>query len=1100
MKEKPPLEDKVVDVVVNYFNEPKFWGFYSKCEYQIQNFSSLGRADVVLISEKNRIEAKNIGKSPPVLLDVIVECKREGVTGDGPDQLKSYLNVTGTRYGIFANTQAGPSQWEYFENQGRSRFLTITQSEFETALLREVNLIQADGQLVSDSAPKFFINRGANMKIRPTLYVGLGTTGVEILNYLRELNLNEYGQAGLPIFRYVSIETDENNTGKRPHIDGSNRIYGWHENGVPKIQKGLKPKPYEVNDVIHTSIPYTEPIRERIDPYSPVYDEHLAKWLDEGILDSESVKLAGAGAGNLRMAGRLSLWENWNNTVRPKLSQAYHAFLHPDGKNNAEGFLENHFNGTIEVDNQKHNVFIVGTLCGGTCSGMLLDIAYYFRYIGNADTRIYGIFTMYNEGLALGGDSTILLANCYASLVELDYYKRPKTQYQVRFPNGSYIDTDEAPFHIATFLSATNMSNWNCVNSDGLFDRTQLNRMAAKDLFARSLGIDALIEEDLANVPKRDHRFGKIRDGGAFIQYMFSSGVEIAGKEKNSTITSTDKEFTRILRNRWRNSPSATGFDNLEASVSLDNIRGDVSLKDDDVKPEDLELTPDMDLNVAEARVQHYLQPWTPNGKYGNTSKENSDQCRQQFREKLDRKLIDFEGHCQLISKRRLLQTIADRIKESRKELNDAVFCDVVQTAKDAVDNAIKVEETQTGVFRRGKTKSKQIDINQLRLTMRIRQQEYRDVLVDHWASRTLENMLTEIDDLHREVERQITAIERKFQLVLGVDSNFSDENVARTLSQRVIEKEQVEGLIDRLLRSEPDAFLWDVRKMLGESFNGLVPNLSFNKDVHRSSSPYQEFTPNYENYRLRFEQQGGTTRLFRYLLSQNDDEDLRFKTQAEFKEDFAIPHLQLLYQMESGYAISDILVAAQLKQAYDTAQNRYREGTEDPVHIDKASEKFDPDTIKEESLFNQRLEEIQVHWRACRELFRPIVQKIPGYFLHIEYVGNMSQHSGRDKNETLPFGVLAANVLGASGITETFIDNEQGWRELAKATPAFDNFRKQTLEVFRSLRGSHNDPDSLEYLIDRLNEIKKGSEREESVKFYKGYLALLENESVNQA
>ena len=111
-----------------------------------------------------------------------------------------------------------------------------------------------------------------------------------------------------------------------------------------------------------------------------------------------------------------------------------------------------------------------------------------------------------------------------------------------------------------------------------------------------------------------------------------------------------------------------------------------------------------------------------------------------------------------------------------------------------------------------------------------------------------------------------------------------------------------------------------------------------------------------------------------------------------------------------------------------------------------------------------------------------------------------MSQHSGREGNETLPFGVLAANVLGASGITETFIDNEQGWRELAKATPAFDNFRKQTLEVFRSLRGSHNDPDSFEYLIDRFNEIKKGSEREESVKFYKGYLALLENESVNQA
>ena len=362
-----------------------------------------------------------------------------------PDHLKSYLNVTATRYGIFANTQAGPSQWEYFENQGGSRFLAITQFQFETALLGEDNFIQADGQSSSENAPKSFVNRGANMEIRPTLYVGLGTTGVEILTDLRELNLNEYGQAGLPIFRYVSIETDEKNHGRDLHLDGDNRIQGRYEDGVPKIQKGLKPKPYEVNDVIHTSIPYTDPIRERIDPESPVYDKYLAKWLDEGILDSESVKLAGAGAGNLRMAGRLSLWEKWNNKVRPKLSQAYHAFLHPDHKNEAEGFLKNHFNSAINVDDQKHNVFLVGTLCGGTCSGMLLDIAYYFRHIGNADTRIYGIFTMYNEGLALGGDSAILLANCYASLVELDYYKRPETQYEVRFPNGSYIDTYEGP-------------------------------------------------------------------------------------------------------------------------------------------------------------------------------------------------------------------------------------------------------------------------------------------------------------------------------------------------------------------------------------------------------------------------------------------------------------------------------------------------------------------------------------------------------------------------------------------------------------------------------------------------------------------------------
>lgn len=1095
MKEKPPLEDKVVDVVVNYFNEPKFRGFYSKCEHQIQSFSSRGYADVVLIAEKNRIEAENIGKSPPVLLDVIVECKREGVTGDGPDQLKAYLNATATRYGIFANTQAGPSQWEYFENQGSGRFLPMTQFQFETAVLGEDNFIPAEGQSSSENASKPFVNRGANMEIRPTLYVGLGTTGVEILTDLRELNLQEYGQAGLPIFRYVSIETDETNYGRDLYLDGD-RIQGWYEGGTPKIQKGLKPKSYEVNDVVHTSIPYTDPIRERIDPESPVYDKYLAKWLDERILGSESVKLAGAGAGNLRMAGRLSLWEKWNNKVRPKLTQAYHAFLHPDHKNDAEGFLKNHFNSAINVDNQKHNVFLVGTLCGGTCSGMLLDIAYYFRHIGNANTRIYGIFTMYNEGLALGGDSSILLANCYASLVELDYYKRPETRYEVRFPNGSYIDTSEAPFHVATFLSATNMESWNCVTSEGLFEREQLNKMAAKDLFARSLGIDARIEADLANVPKRDHRFGQVRRGGEFVQYMFSSGVEIAGQPKDLTIDSTVEGFTRILRDRWRASQPAGGVAAPNTLVSFDDVREKIS-QADDVKPEVPKFDP-MDPDTAKMKAGSYLHSWTLTGKYGSVFKKNSDQYRHHFRTELKKKLINLEGHCQLNPKLDFLRKVRDLIiKVNRKELNDAAFLDVQKTANDAIEDAITPEEISIGIFRRNKPSGGVIDTDKLLATMDKLQLDYRNSLVNHWISRTFEGMLAEIDDLLSNVRREINAIERAFGLIVGSDRNLSDKNVANILGQRVLSKTPLEDLIDLLLRAEPDAFKWAVREMLKESFNDVAPNFSFDnfsfdKDAHKRSSPYQEFTPNYENYRLKFEQQGGTTRLFRYLFAQDDDEDLRFKTQAEFEGNFAVPSLQVLYLMEAGYTIDDILVAKQLKEAYDKAQDRYRNGDEDPVHIDKNSDKFDLDAIEKERRFRQQLEEIQLHWRVCRELFHPINQEVSGRFKHIKPVGDISQNG----NGTLPVGALTTNVLGDSGIIESFPDDEQHWEKLAENSVAFDNFRKQTLEVFRSLRGSQNDPNSLERLIDSLHETLTGSRLQESVAFYKSYLALLDNEA----
>ena len=238
------------------------------------------------------------------------------------------------------------------------------------------------------------------MKIRPTLYVGLGTTGMEILDYLRGLNQNEYGSMDCPIFRYVSIETDNSRDGNKAE---SLNYMEYDERGVPIIKwSGPRPESAE-NKVIHTTIPATEPIRNAINLNHSSYNEHLDAWLDPKILDFDATTRAG-GAGNLRMVGRLSLWENWDkqNRVQQNLREAYDAVWEDSNREKAARSLTAHFGKEIAVDEENRNVFIVGTLCGGTCSGMLLDIAYYFRHIGNENTKIYGIFTMYDEALALG--------------------------------------------------------------------------------------------------------------------------------------------------------------------------------------------------------------------------------------------------------------------------------------------------------------------------------------------------------------------------------------------------------------------------------------------------------------------------------------------------------------------------------------------------------------------------------------------------------------------------------------------------------------------------------------------------------------------------
>ena len=115
-------EDVVVQEVVRYFSTPKFERFSTETEYAIQIGSYRGRADVALIDTDETLAA-------------IVECKRSGYEGSGPEQLKSYLSATDTSLGIFAN-EIDPAAWRFYENLGRNQFKPISRSQFEARILK----------------------------------------------------------------------------------------------------------------------------------------------------------------------------------------------------------------------------------------------------------------------------------------------------------------------------------------------------------------------------------------------------------------------------------------------------------------------------------------------------------------------------------------------------------------------------------------------------------------------------------------------------------------------------------------------------------------------------------------------------------------------------------------------------------------------------------------------------------------------------------------------------------------------------------------------------------------------------------------------------
>ena len=117
-------EGIVVGAVIRYFTAPRFANFSIRREYPIRFGANIeGRADVGLMN----------GEGEPV---AIVECKRIGNDdgNDGIEQLKSYLNGSGTELGLFAD-DTDPYEWTFFlRNREQFRFDKITRSEFERKL------------------------------------------------------------------------------------------------------------------------------------------------------------------------------------------------------------------------------------------------------------------------------------------------------------------------------------------------------------------------------------------------------------------------------------------------------------------------------------------------------------------------------------------------------------------------------------------------------------------------------------------------------------------------------------------------------------------------------------------------------------------------------------------------------------------------------------------------------------------------------------------------------------------------------------------------------------------------------------------------------
>lgn len=259
----------------------------------------------------------------------------------------------------------------------------------------------------------------------PTVVIGLGGTGKEILTKIRRMIVESYGSLdSLPIVSFLHIDTEQNAKVSEPQV-------------VLKQDISLRPA-----EQVWAKVEDAKAILNKLSAY-----EYLAEWFPSQLKGTDSIL---AGAGQIRALGKFAFTLNYQ-TIRTSFNNAKAQIV------GHEKFMLDRWG--VQLD-KGINIFIVCSLSGGTGSGMVLDMAYNLRdWIPTSDLPQSSAYLLLPGAFSGLGDRVV--ANAYAALMELNHYSRSNTRFESQYSNSpsdriSSQSGQDVPFNFCYLVGNSN--------------------------------------------------------------------------------------------------------------------------------------------------------------------------------------------------------------------------------------------------------------------------------------------------------------------------------------------------------------------------------------------------------------------------------------------------------------------------------------------------------------------------------------------------------------------------------------------------------------------------------------------------------------------